>query len=113
MQRDLLSRLLSSDLQPGLDALAIGGSHGRGEDDSLSDLDLFLIVSVEHLQYYLQTPIGQILELDEVSLSRGPVFVPGFGYSFTLVLEDASICHLHRQEKRQSVFGMVDVVDKG
>jgi hypothetical protein len=65
-------------------SLAIGGSIGHGEADVHSDVDLFLLTSEQQLSRVCESGIREIAELlGPCSLFRGPVFVEGFGYSFT------------------------------
>ena len=91
-------------LCPPLEAVGLGGSAGRGEADSLSDLDFFLLVpdaefftTVQRfpdLITHPQPPIAQ--------WRRG--FTPNFGYTFTYFYLDGTsveyMLHCHRSLHR-------------
>jgi hypothetical protein len=94
----LLNRLRSGgqpDLPDAVVALAIGGSHARGKADDASDLDLYVIVRGESLNDI--SDAAPILQgwAGEPMLSRGPVDLPHFGSSMTLIYEDLSVVQFH------------------
>lgn len=74
-------------LAPPIEAAGIGGSWGRGSSDRYSDADFFLLYPSEgffsHLAEFpekIDHPLPNIV-------FNGPVFVPGFGFEFSYILE--------------------------
>lgn len=79
-----------------VDGMGVGGSVARGDDDDGSDLDLFLLVAEGcRVDDFTGIARGVASQLGQPVLSRGPVFVPRFGYSFTFLYSDLSICQLN------------------
>jgi hypothetical protein len=75
-----------------VEAMVVGGSLGRNEADCYSDLDLFVLVRDEDLRTVLTSTMRTLCDcLGTVLLFRGPVFVEGFGYSFTVLYEPSFI----------------------
>ena len=73
-------------------SIAIGGSVGRGEADASSDVDVFIVVEkplspkrvlmlVDSLGKFVGEPI----------VSRGPTYVPGFGFSCSRILQGGDL----------------------
>ena len=73
-----LTRELPAELagRPGFEGLAVGGSHGAGEADEHSDLDLFLLVTEDHLAGALRGEIDFVPETIGVDQVR---YLPEFG----------------------------------
>jgi hypothetical protein len=79
-----------------VDALVVGGSVGRGSAKADSDLDMFLLIEQRDLANFLSVGMYRFAELGgDVSLFRGPVFVDGFGYSFTALYDLSFICQFN------------------
>ncbi|MEV6602631.1 hypothetical protein [Kutzneria sp. NPDC051319] len=73
-----LARELPAELarRPGFEGLAIGGSHGAGEADEHSDLDLFVLVAEDHLADALCGEIDLVPEAIGADQVR---YLPEFG----------------------------------
>lgn len=99
MAEDFISQLLAATtagVLPSVDAVSVGGSTGRGESDEGSDVDMFVLLNVPDLFLYARNQLRTYLRgLSEVAVTRGPVFVDGFGYSCTLAFMDLSVCQLN------------------
>lgn len=81
---------------PEVDALMVGGSVGRQEDDRSSDLDLFILLSDCDTSAFLQTRMPALIAtLGSPLMYRGPTFVPGFGYSFSALYEGFIVCQFN------------------
>lgn len=79
-----------------IEALMIGGSVGRGDTDRYSDIDLFLLVDNDALQRFLATRLKEFAgQLGEIVLFRGPIFVEGFGHSFTILFRSQLLCQFN------------------
>jgi hypothetical protein len=79
-----------------VDAIVVGGSVGRGLAKEDSDLDLFLLVRKDGLSEFLATRMRTLAEYGgDISLFRGPVFVEGYGYSFTVLYGLNFICQFN------------------
>jgi hypothetical protein len=59
----------------------LGGSLGRGEGDESSDIDLFVVVADDDENRLLRLLPTIVAEVGPVRFYRGPVLVPGFGWS--------------------------------
>jgi hypothetical protein len=91
-------------LCPPLEAVALGGSTGRGEADQLSDLDFFLLVA--DAEFF--ATVDRFPEL--ITHPQPPVarwqrgFTPNFGFTFTYFYRDGTsveyMLHCHRSLRR-------------
>lgn len=78
-----------------IDSIAIGGSHSRGTNDHNSDLDLFVLLRTDDWTPPRQSVHAIVSWLGRPAILRGPVYVPHFGHSLTLVYSDLSICQVN------------------
>lgn len=77
-----------SDHWPQIEALGVGGSYARRDaTDEYSDLDLFLILKDDGLEPFIQRMSLFAAEGGNILLFRGPVYVEGYGHSFTVLYE--------------------------
>jgi predicted nucleotidyltransferase len=79
LARELPAELAS---RPGFAGLAIGGSHGVGEADEHSDLDLFVLVAEDRLAAALRGDIDFVPEMIGVDQVR---YLPEFGVRTAVV----------------------------
>jgi len=95
----ILSHLQALEASPDfadVEALMVGGSVGRGEATANSDLDLFMFVQSSRLQHALHATAKTLLStIGKVVLLRGPIWVEGFGYSFTALYEKGNIIQMN------------------
>jgi len=91
----LIDRLLSIE-DPSIDGLGIGGSRGAQDSaDELADLDLFVLVKNGHLESFIARLPTLAHLLGEPLLCRGPIFVPNYGYSVTIVFAPLLCCQFN------------------
>lgn len=75
---------------PPIEAVGIGGSLGRGSPDRFSDVDFFLLYpSNRFLDFVIHFPT-QISHPLVVLTHTGPIFVPGFGFEYTYIMQDGT-----------------------
>jgi hypothetical protein len=81
---------------PDIEAAVVGGSLGRGEEHEYSDIDFFLLISKNDMSLFLLQEMVEIASmLDEPLLFRGPVYVPEFGYSFTILYDNYPVVQVN------------------
>jgi hypothetical protein len=91
----LIDRLISID-DPSIDGLGIGGSRGAQDSaDELADLDLFILVNSGHLESFLARLPILARRLGDPLLCRGPIFVPNYGYSLTIIFAPLLCCQFN------------------
>ncbi|MGI5420336.1 nucleotidyltransferase domain-containing protein [Actinomadura luteofluorescens] len=75
--------------------IAVGGSHGRGTADGLSDVDLFFLVTPEELTALYRTPPDHLTDLlPGRTAVTYPVLVPEFGLKYTVMSSEVGLCDL-------------------
>ncbi len=80
----------------GLSAVMVGGSVGRGDYDSLSDIDFFLLVEDGYLAEFLDIGMRRMASLlGELLLFHGPVRTGKFAHSFSTFFADRMMCSFH------------------
>ena len=84
-----------------IEAIAIGGSVARHEQDPFSDLDLFVFLS-ESLDEPAMTSAVRSLatRLGHVVLFRGPRWIDGFGYSYSAMYEPLFVCQFNVNDRK-------------
>jgi Nucleotidyltransferase domain len=96
-RRQLIDRIVAAlAASPAWDdvlGVRLGGSLGRGEGDESSDVDLFLVVADE--TRLVESLPDALARIGAVRSRRGPVFVPGFGHSFSADVEGAGVVQLN------------------
>jgi predicted nucleotidyltransferase len=69
-------------------AVELGGSRSRGEDDELSDIDLFAYVEKCRLEQFIERDaVSLIKEVGNVTVIKGPDYKPGFGWGYSIYYE--------------------------
>src|SRR3989339_391567 len=81
-QRTALERL-----SPPIEAVGVGGSFGTGGRDLYSDADFFILYPTEGFFDFLRGFPEQITHPRPVLVMSGPVFVTGFGFEYSYILE--------------------------
>ncbi len=85
---------------PEIEAVMVGGSVGRGDDDTLSDLDIFLLANEPIIHDKLTNIIKSLASLlGNILLFRGPVYVANFGYSFTVLYDPILVCQFNVNDR--------------
>jgi predicted nucleotidyltransferase len=96
---DVLRRLTDGALTSGLpkyvSGVALAGSHARGEDTPHSDVDLFVVLdNCEPAVYHGR--IDEVVDaMPSTSIRRGPVPIPHFGDTVTLLYADSSVVQIN------------------
>lgn len=79
-----------------VEAIIVGGSVGRSEQDPLSDLDFFLLLTYSEGRDFVTRTMARVANrIGTVLLFRGPVFVDGFGFSFTALYDTLLVCQFN------------------
>lgn len=90
---DSLLQTVTATSQWSIEALALGGSHGRQQVDTYSDIDVFVQTSASNLPAFLSdTMTDFIRSVASPLMIHGPVFVTGYGYSYTVLYRSYPIC---------------------
>lgn len=85
----------AAERHPEVVSMRLGGSGGRGEVDEWSDSDVFVTISADRMDNFLDSGARSLLqELGEPKVFRGPVLVLGFGHCFTAFIPPYGICQI-------------------
>lgn len=96
-----LTELLKRGAFPEVDAVVAGGSVGRGEDDVLSDLDLFMLLAPGcDLRHFLDSGVSSMTnDIGKRLLLCGPQRTGKFAHSFTALYQPRQVLSLHVYER--------------
>ena len=73
-------------LSPPIEAFGIGGSFGRRSQDTMSDVDFFILYPSANFFKYLSDFPSTISHTSPIVCQSGPTFNEGFGFTFSYVL---------------------------
>ena len=98
-----------ADVRPaGIEAFGIGGSFGNQDSaDVYSDLDFFLLVHDSFLRRLSKSSDDFIRLFGDYLLSRGPVFVPNYGYSVSVLYRPFLCCQFNFNTRRTLTRGPI------
>lgn len=91
----LVSRLAEIEA-PEIRSIGVGGSRAkRGSADPYADLDLFILVRDGTVPEFIRRLPDLLNSLGSPLLVRGPVFVPNYGHSVTVIFAPAVCCQFN------------------
>jgi len=79
-----------------VEAFGVGGSHGKnGSADRYSDVDLFILIKESEADKFINSFFEFTTLFGTPLLFRGPVYVPNYGYSFSVLYEPFICCQFN------------------
>lgn len=89
-------RVMEQRRPPEIEAFGVGGSLGKGESaDKYSDIDFFILVNEADASKFMEAFYDFAALFGKPLLYRGPVHVPNYGYSFTVLYEPLIFCQFN------------------